>query len=68
MKVEPRRRRRVRLAVYGPATTGLVGVVLLVGGVLGITRAQLVDPVQPDSARPPPASIAPVRVTTIDRR
>jgi hypothetical protein len=53
VRVDPGRRRRVRLAVYGPATTGLLGLALLVGGVFGITRAQLVDPVRGGPGQPP---------------
>jgi hypothetical protein len=52
MNVEPRRRRRVRIAVYGPVATGGLGLLLLVGGVFGITRAQLVDPVPQGPGHP----------------
>lgn len=57
MNVEPRRRRRVRLAVYGPVATGGLGLLLLVGGVLGITRAQLVDPVHEGPGQPAAALV-----------
>jgi hypothetical protein len=55
--VKPRRRWRVCLAVYGPATTGLLGLILLVGGVFGITRAQLVDPAQKGPGHPAAAIV-----------
>ncbi len=52
MSIEASRLRRVRLAIYGPIVTAILGVVLLVSGVLGVTQAQLST-----ADAPPPVSV-----------
>ncbi len=52
MIADASRIRRARIAIYGPAVTGVLGIVLLAGGVLGVTQSQLSTagaPVRPDT-------------------
>src|SRR5665213_4472339 len=47
-----RRRARARLAIYGPPITGLIGMLLWLSGVYGVTRNEMSE-TSPMTPRPP---------------